>query len=83
MGKTDSQTGQRLTLRCSGCKRTLRIYYNKKNVSSTVKLVVLDGSIHQTEKGTQKIHVNCKCGAKTVFESQSSSITKQGWRRIK
>jgi hypothetical protein len=83
VGKTESQTGQRLTLRCSGCKRILRIYYQQKNISSPVKLVVLDGSVHQTEKGTLKINVKCKCGTKTVFESQSCSITKQGWRRIK
>ncbi len=83
MGKMDSQSGQRLTLRCSACRRPLGIFYNQKNVSSPAKLVVLDGSVHKTEKGTTRIHVTCKCGAKMVFENKSAIITKQGWRRIK
>ena len=83
MGKTDSQRGQQLTLKCSGCKRTLRIYYQQKTISSPIKLLVLNGSVHETEKGTRKIHITCICGVKTVFESNSSSITKQGWRRLK
>ncbi|MEJ2241828.1 MAG: hypothetical protein P8Y18_06775 [Candidatus Bathyarchaeota archaeon] len=57
MGKIDTQRGQRLTLRCSTCKRPLG--------------------------GTNKIFIRCKCGEKTVFENQTSEITKQGWKRIK
>lgn len=83
MGKIDSQSGHRLTLRCGGCKRPLGIFYQQKNISSPAKLFVLDGSVHQTEKGTRKIHVRCKCGVKTIFENKSLSITKQGWRRLK
>jgi len=79
MGKADSQKGQRLTLRCVECRRPLRIYLQQKTVSSPAKLVVLDGSAHQTEKGTTRINVRCKCGAKMVFEN--SSATKHGWRR--
>jgi len=83
VGKIDTQRGQKLTLRCSACRRPLGIFYNKKSVSCPAKLVVLNGSVHKTEKGTHKINVKCKCGAKTVFENQTSTITKQGWRRIK
>jgi hypothetical protein len=79
----DSQRGQKLSLRCGACRRPLGIFYNKKSVSSPAKLVVLDGSVHKTEEGTLKIHVTCKCGAKTVFENRSGEITKQGWKRIK
>jgi hypothetical protein len=77
----DTQRGQKLTLRCSACRRPLGIFYNQKSVSSTPKIVVLDGSVHKTEKGTYKIHAICKCGAKTVFEN--FAITKHGWRKIK
>ncbi|MGD9131676.1 MAG: hypothetical protein PVH73_08920 [Candidatus Bathyarchaeota archaeon] len=80
MGKTESQKGQRLTLRCANCRRPLRIFLQQKTVSSPAKLVVLDGSAHQTENGTTIIHVRCKCGAKMVFENQS--VTKHGWKRI-
>jgi hypothetical protein len=59
------------------------IFYQKKSVSSPVKMVVLDGSLHKTEKGTLKIHITCKCGTKNVFENQSDEINKQGWKRIK
>ena len=83
MGRTDSQDGQRLTLRCPDCKRILGVYYKKKAVSSSAKLVVLNGSVHRTEKGTTKIHVRCKCGNKVVFENQSPEATKYGWSRIK
>ena len=83
MGKADNQSGQRLTLRCGACRRPLRIYYKQKNVSSPVKLVVLDGSVHKTEKGATRIHVRCVCGEKVVFENLSPSLTKQRWRRIK
>ena len=82
MGKMDSQRGQKLTLRCSECKRPLGIFYVQKSVSCPAKLVVLDGSVHKTEKGTIKIHARCKCGAKTVFEKKSTTVTKQGWRRL-
>jgi hypothetical protein len=80
VGKTESQKGQRLTLRCAVCKRVLRIYYKQKTVSSPAKLVVLDGSVHQTQNNTTRIHVRCKCGNKTVFENKS--VSKHGWRRI-
>lgn len=83
MGKMDNQRGQRLTLRCCACKRPLGIFYNKKSLSSPAKLIILDGSVHKTDKGTNKIHIRCKCGKKTVFENQTSEITKQGWKRIK
>ena len=83
MGKIDSQRGKRLTLRCAICRRPLGIFYNKKSVSSDAKLVVLNGSVHKTEKGSFKIHVVCKCGAKMVFENKSSNITKEGWKRVK
>ena len=83
VGKMDTQRGQKLTLRCSACKRPLGIFYNKKTVSSPAKLVILNGSVHKTEKGTLKIHATCKCGVKTVFENPSGEITKQGWRRLK
>jgi hypothetical protein len=83
MGKMDTQRGQKLTLRCSACRRPLGIFYNQKSVYSTPKIVVLDGSVHKTQKGNYKIHATCKCGAKTVFESQTSEITKHGWRQIK
>lgn len=83
MGKMDSQRGQQLTLRCSACKRPLGIFYNKKSVSSPAKIVVLDGSVHKTQKGTTKIYVTCKCGKKTVFENPSGEISKQGWKRVK
>ena len=82
MGKMESQRGQKLTLRCSKCKRPLGIFYVQKSVSSPAKLVVLDGSVHKTEKDTIKIHARCKCGVKTVFESKSTIVTKQGWRRL-
>ncbi|MCW4015445.1 MAG: hypothetical protein NWF06_03665 [Candidatus Bathyarchaeota archaeon] len=78
----DSQRGQKLTLRCSACKRPLGIFYQKKSVSKPAKLVILNGSVHKTQQGTTKIHATCKCGAKTVFENKSTEITKQGWRRI-
>ena len=83
VGKMDSQRGQKLTLRCRTCKRPLGIFYNKKSVSAPAKLVVLNGSVHKTEKGTLRIHATCKCGVKTVFENPSGEITKQGWRRLK
>jgi hypothetical protein len=83
MGKIDSQSGHRLTLRCGVCKRPLGIFFQQKNISSPAKIVVLDGSVHKTKNETQKIHVHCKCGAKTIFENKSSILTKQGWRRIK
>ena len=83
MGRTDSQKGQQLTLRCPDCKRVLRIYYQKKTVSSIPKLVVISGSVQPTEKETTRIHVRCKCGNKVVFENQSSEVTKYGWRCIK
>ena len=83
VGKMDTQRGQKLTLRCSACKRPLGIFYNKKTVSSPAKLVILNGSVHKTEKGTLKIHATCKCSVKTVFENPSGEITKQGWRRLK
>ena len=82
VGRMDSQRGQKLTLRCSSCKRPLGIFYNKKTVSSPAKLVILNGSVHKTEKGTLKIHARCKCGVKTVFENRSGEVTKQGWRRL-
>jgi hypothetical protein len=83
LGKMDSQRGQRLTLRCSACRRPLGIFYNKKSVSCLAKLIVLDGSVHKTKNETHKIHIRCKCGEKNVFENQTSTITKQGWKRIK
>ncbi|PVX24861.1 MAG: hypothetical protein CW691_06255 [Candidatus Bathyarchaeum sp.] len=83
LGKMDSQRGQKLTLRCSGCKRPLGIFYVKKNISSPAKLVLLDGSLHKTEQGTLKIYARCKCGVKTVFENKSGNVAKQGWRRLK
>ncbi|MEJ2271116.1 MAG: hypothetical protein P8X91_01215 [Candidatus Bathyarchaeota archaeon] len=83
MGKMDTQRGQRLTLRCSSCKRPLGIFYNKKIIFSPAKLIILNGSVHSTNNGTNKIHIRCKCGEKTVFENQTSEITKQGWKRIK
>jgi hypothetical protein len=79
----DTQRGQKLTLRCSACRRPLGIFYNQKSVSDTPKLVVLDGSVHKTENDRYRIHAKCKCGAKTVFESLTSTITKHGWRQIK
>ena len=82
MGKTDTQSGQRLSLKCSECKRTLRIYYRQKNILSSKKLTVLNGSVHKTKDGNLRIHAQCKCGVKTVFEKKSTSVTKQGWRRI-
>lgn len=78
----DHQRGQRLTLRCHVCKRPLGIFYVQKTVKCQPKLEVLKGSVHKTNKGTIKIHAICKCGAKTVFENNSVTITKQGWRRI-
>ena len=81
MGRTESQNGQRLTLKCPSCKRVLRIYYKKKTVASLAKLVVINGSVHQTEK-TIRIHVRCKCGNKVIFERQSPDVSRYGWRRI-
>jgi hypothetical protein len=81
MGRTESQKGQRLTLRCPLCNRVLRIYYRKKTVSYPAKLVALDGSVHQTGK-TIKIIVQCKCGNTPIFEKQSPNIGRYGWRRI-
>jgi len=78
----DHQRGQKLTLRCHECKRPLGIFYVQKTVKSQPKLEMLKGSVHKTDKGTIKIHAICKCGAKTVFENNSITITKQGWRRI-
>jgi len=78
----DHQRGERLTLRCHMCKRPLGIFYVQKKVTSKPKLEILKGSVHKTNKGTLKIHAICKCGAKTVFENQSETITKQGWRRL-
>jgi hypothetical protein len=78
----DHQRGQKLTLRCHQCKRPLGIFYVQKKVTCQPKIEVLNGSVHKTEKGTTKIIAICKCGAKTVFENQSETITKQGWRRI-
>jgi len=83
LGRMDSQRGQKLTLRCSGCHRPLGIFYIKKTVSSPAKLVLLNGSVHKTEEGTIKIHATCKCGVKTVFENRSGEVSKQGWRRLK
>jgi len=83
LGKMDSQVGRRLSIRCGACRRPLGIFYQKKSVSSPVKLTVLGGSLHKTEKRTLKIHITCKCGAKNVFENSSDEITKQGWRQIK
>ncbi len=83
MGKMDTQRGQRLTLRCSVCKRPLGIFFNKKNVSSPAKLIILDGSVHKTDRDTYRIHIRCKCGEKTKFENKNLEITKQGWKRIK
>jgi hypothetical protein len=77
----DTQRGQKLTLRCSTCRRPLGIFYNQKTVSSPPKLIVLEGSVHKTEEGTYIIHAKCKCGAKTVFENLS--LSKHGWRKIK
>ena len=82
MGKMDTQRGQKLTLRCHVCKRPLGIFYVQKTVRSVPKIEVLKGSVHTTDKGTTKIHAICKCGAKTVFENESETITKQGWRRL-
>lgn len=78
----DSQRGQRLSLRCSVCKRPLGIFYVQKRVSRPAKLIVLNGSVYKTDKGTLKIHATCKCGAKTVFENTSGAVTKHGWRRL-
>ena len=83
MGKMDSQRGSKLSLRCKVCRRPLGIFYNKKSVSNPAKLVVLNGSIHKTERETLKIYITCKCGAKNVFENRSPEITKQGWKLIK
>ena len=83
MGKMDTQRGQKLTLRCSACKRPLGIFYTQKNISDTPKLVILSGSVHKTKKDTYIIHTKCKCGAKTVFESLTSKISKYGWKQIK
>jgi hypothetical protein len=82
LGKMDHQRGQKLTLRCHQCKRPLGIFYVQKSVTCQPKLEILKGSVHKTEKGTIKIHAICKCGAKTVFENQSETVTKQGWRRL-
>lgn len=79
----DNQRGSRLTLKCNVCRRPLGIFYIKKSVTRPAKLVMLDGSVHKTERDTLKIHVNCKCGAKTVFENRSLEITKQGWKLVK
>jgi hypothetical protein len=81
VGKSETQKGQRLTLKCPSCNRTLRIYYKKKTFTSPAKLVVLNGSVHQTEK-TTKIHVRCKCGNKVIFKRQSPDVSRYGWRRI-
>lgn len=78
----DSQRGYRLTLRCNICKRPLGIFYVQKNVNCPAKLAVLNGSVHKTKKGTLKIYATCKCGEKTVFENNSESVTKHGWRRV-
>ena len=69
LGKMDSQVGCRLSLRCGSCRRPLGIFYQKKRVSSPIKLIVLKGSLHRTEKGTPRIHITCKCGAKNVFDA--------------
>ncbi len=82
LGKMDTQRGQKLTLRCHKCKRPLGIFYVQKTVKSPAKIELLKGSVHTTDKGTIKIHAICKCGAKTVFENESETITKQGWRRL-
>ena len=81
VGKSESQKGQRLTLKCPSCNRVLRIYYQKKTAASPPKLVVLNGSVHQTEK-TTRIHVRCKCGNKVIFERQAPEVSRYGWRRI-
>jgi phage FluMu protein Com len=81
VGRTDSQRGQRLTLRCPSCNRVLRVYYQKKTIISPAKLVVLNGSMHQTGNIT-RIHIRCKCGDKAIFERQSHVIGRFGWRRI-
>ena len=82
LGRTDSQKGQRLTLRCADCRRVLRIYYRQKKGSSPAKIIVLNSSIRQAENNNQLIYVKCKCGRKMVFENRSKLITKYGWRRI-
>jgi RNase P subunit RPR2 len=81
MGKSESQKGQRLTLKCPSCNRVLRIYYKRKTVASPAKLIVLDGSVHQKET-TTRIYVRCKCGNKVIFERQSPDISRYAWRRI-
>lgn len=78
----DNQPGQRLTLRCSSCKRPLGIFFVQKSVNNLPKLILLKGSVHKTKKGTIKIHAKCKCGQKTIFENKSEIVTKQGWRRL-
>ncbi|WGM88541.1 MAG: hypothetical protein IAX21_11255 [Candidatus Bathyarchaeota archaeon] len=82
MGKIDHQRGQQLTLRCGKCKRPLGIFYVQKSVTCKPKIEVLKGSVHKTCKGTMKIHAICKCGEKTVFENNSETPTKQGWKRL-
>jgi RNase P subunit RPR2 len=81
MGKSESQKGQRLTLKCPSCNRVLRIYYKRKTVASPAKLIVIDGSVHQKETAT-RIYVRCKCGNKVIFERQSPDISRYDWRRI-
>jgi hypothetical protein len=81
LGRLDTQRGQRMGLKCRACKRPLGIFYIKKSINSTPKIVIFKGSVHKTENKTIKIYVECKCGAKTVFENQSEIITKHGWRR--
>jgi hypothetical protein len=79
----DSQRGHRLSLRCNVCNRPLGIFYVQKSVSCPAKLVILKGSVHKTKKRTIKIYAICKCGEQTIFENNSETVTKQGWRQIK
>lgn len=82
LGRTDSQKGQRLTLKCTDCRRVLKIYHKQKKGSSLARIIVLNGSVHKTQKGNQRIYVKCKCGRKMIFENNSTIIKKYGWRRI-
>ena len=78
----DNQRGQRLSLRCTNCKRPLGIFFIQKSVNKPAKLTILNGSVHKTNYGTIKIHAVCKCNTKTIFENNSEIISKNGWRRL-
>jgi hypothetical protein len=82
LGRLDTQSGQRIGLKCRVCKRPLGIFYIQKSINFVPKIVVLKGSVHKTKNKTIKIFAQCKCGVKMVFENQSEIVTKQGWRRI-